>query len=131
MSSGGFLFASGGTDIPGIGGQKWLRRFLLSSVLGIIAFYSSLIWWKALAMAISFVAVLSLPYGDRTPWWGRILVACSYSLPSLWIGTTPWQLVLPAVFLILFWLSRINKVAWKVVEFICGVLIAITIISAV
>ena len=28
MISGG-LFAAGGTDIPGIGGQKWLRRMLL------------------------------------------------------------------------------------------------------
>lgn len=33
MASGGILFAAGGTHIPKIGGQKWIRRFALPAVL--------------------------------------------------------------------------------------------------
>lgn len=127
MGLGGILFAIGGT------GWKPARRFVLPIVLGIIALFSGVIWWKCLVMAIGMVGAFCLPYGERTPYWGKFLVGCAFILPTTMLGFSWWQIITPICFIIMFWLSNWKYTAkiffWKAVEFITGSLVGITVAS--
>lgn len=129
----GGLFSAGGTDIPGIGGQKWLRRYLLPAGLAVLAFFIGLSWWKCLLYF--FVSMtLSAGYGERTPMWQKTLVFASYAMPSLLIGFSWWVVITPATLAILFaasnWKPMASTVFWKSWEFLAGVFIALCYIGA-
>ena len=96
MGSGGILFALGGT------GFKWARRFVLPAALGTIAFFGGIIWWRCLAYWFTQTGTLHLGYGEKLPYWRKAATAVAYTLPSLFLGFTFWQIVFPAVFLVLF-----------------------------
>jgi len=69
-------------------------------------------------------------YGESKAWWYKAIVGCLYALPFLVIGFNPWVAVIPAVFIILFWLSNksgffANMFVWKIVEFCIGIIIGI------
>jgi hypothetical protein len=135
MALGGILFAAGGTDIPGIGGQKWLRRYVLPVFFAFICLLSHVIWWKALGMAVSLIVILSCPYGSKTPYWLKALVFSGYGAAFLWIGFTFWVIATPVICFALFCLSNWKLTAksfwWKMVEFSYGFLLAITLISCI
>lgn len=108
---------------------KWARRYVLPGLLGIIAALAGFILWQWLVLSLGLAAAFCLPYGERTPYWGKCLVAVAYVLPTLALGLTWWQAVLPPVFVLLFWLSNKTRwVPWKVWEFIVfsgvGVIVA-------
>lgn len=129
---GAFLFAAGGTQISSkIGGQKWIRRFLLPFIFGIITYFGGFIWWKALGVCLGYILVFHFGYGEKKPWWYRLLIGVSYSLPSLFLGITLWQILIPIIFIGMFLLSNWRKTAkefpWKVCEASYGGIIGITL----
>lgn len=131
MALGGILFAAGGTDIPKIGGQKWLRRFILSIILGVVAYYCGLETWRVIGMSIGLCIAFHLPYGSKHSYLVKTLTACCFTAPTIFIGFDVWQAITPVAFLGMFWLSNNRFTArffpWKVVEFLTGVYIAITV----
>ena len=128
MALGGILFALGGTT------DKVWRRYFLPVVTLLYLTVNQVAFWKAVVSAILLGLVLSLGYGKKKPWGYRILVALSYSLPSMIIGLSLWQIILPVCFIVLFKASNTAKIqnefTWKTVEFITGVLLSISFIGA-
>jgi hypothetical protein len=121
------LFAIGGT------GFKWARRYVLPIFLAIIALLSGLIWWRCLGLAGSLVVALCLPYGERTPLWGKCLTFSTYGLVFLWLGWSWWIPLLPAVCIGLFILSN-NRLTegsfpWKIVEGAMGFGLGATLLA--
>lgn len=133
MALGGILFAAGGTDIPKIGGQKWLRRFLLAFGLGLLIFLCKVVWWKALVVASGLCIAFHLPYGEKSSYLVKTITATCFTLPTLVLGFSLWQLFTPVAFLSMFWLSNSKYFGkffpWKIVEFLTGIYISVTIIQ--
>ena len=125
MGLGGILGAIGGT------GFKWARRYVLPASLGIIAYKAGFKLWRCIGLAVGLSVAFCLPYGDRTPWAIKCLVACSYAAPTLFLGISPWQIITPAAFLGLFWLSNWQPTAgmfsWKICEFLIFSLVGTTV----
>jgi len=118
------MFMVGGT------GYLWVRRLALPILIGDIFWASELQLAKCVLMAVLFYGVFTLPYGDRSTWLERFIVGCCYSIPIYFIGGTYWQVVIPIVFILTFWLSRTDGLKWKVVEGFTGFLIAVALIGA-
>lgn len=125
MLAGGGLFALGGTW------RKWPRRYILPLVMMGVALWGGFIWWKCLAMSVLMSAALHLPYGERTPYWLKFLVGCSYTATTAFLGFSWWQILTPLAFITMFWLSNWKVTSkiffWKAVEFLTGTLIGITV----
>jgi len=123
------LFALGGTQIsPTIGGQKWIRRFLLPGLWCLTAFFYTT-WWQAPLATLPAMLFYSLGYGDSTPWWQKILIGCSYGLIGVAVGISWWNLVTPIMFSLLFFLSNWKPTekmfSWKICEGSFGLFIGI------
>ena len=118
------MIAMGSGILFPIGGYrwKWLRRYLLPVILGVVALLGGAIWWRALAMTVGLGIVFSLPYGDKTPTWLRYIVGISYVLPTFFLGFTFFQIVAPIAFIGLF-----KYTPWKIWEYIQGGLIGIIV----
>jgi hypothetical protein len=114
ISVSAILFPAGGTHIPVIGGQKWLRRELLPALLGLIFYFAGFAVWKIVLFVIAQDISFRLPYGERTKWWIKAFVFCGFVIPSTILGLTFWQLVAPAVILLMFFLSNFRKTAKEV-----------------
>ncbi len=129
MSSGGVLGVLGGFR------WKWLRRFVLPLILGVVGLMAGVIWWKCLLMTIGFIGAFSLPYGEKTPYWLKFLVGCAFIAPTLLLGYSVWQVITPIVFIIMFKLSNTKLTAniffWKAVEFISFGLVGVTVASLI
>lgn len=110
---------------------KWMRRFLLPVVLGGLVVLSGAEWWRCAAMASLMIGVFCLPYGERTPYWGKFLVGCLFVAPTLFIGFNIWQIITPIIFIAMFWLSNSSfwgrMFPWKIVEGTTGFLIGVTV----
>ena len=126
-----FLFALGGADDWEWGSHYWRRAGLPIAT----ALYLGLNWWHAL-IALALFGTLTLGYGSSKPYWYKLLVGISWAIPSMFIGWTWWQFVLPAAWIWLFIMSNThrffikNMFVWKVVEFTMGNLIAMTFVGA-
>jgi hypothetical protein len=122
------LFAAGGT------GYKWMRRYLMPALFFPCLMLLGVTWWVAAIACGILMGVLTLGYGESTPWWLKALVGISYAIPSLVIGWSWWAVIVPVVFIVLFMLSNWSKTAdsftWKVVEMQYGLVIAISLIQA-
>ena len=129
MTLGGLLFSLGGLK------YKWLRRFLLPVCLGIIAVISWHAWYYAGAMTLCLMLSLSLPYGERTPTWGKALTFIAIFGSTAWLGFSWWQIIGAVLAIGLFKLSNMkwtqNIIAWKIWEFITGSLLGITVASLI
>jgi len=125
MTSGGLLFALGGYR------WKWMRRFVLPVVLGGCALLAGIEWWRCLVMASLMIGALCLPYGERTPYWAKFLVGISFISPTFLLGFNVWQIITPICFIGMFVLSNTKwwsgQFQWKLVEFITGGLIGVTV----
>jgi len=100
------LFALGGTEISSkIKGQKWIRRFLLPVIYGIICLFF-VAWYQAILVTGMAIIGFSLGYGDSKSWLERTAVAGWYSIISLPIGLSFWNVSTGLMFLGLFWLSN-------------------------
>ena len=125
------LFAAGGTW------KKSLRRFGLPIVTFLFLIVHATGWqaWGiAIISSVLLGASLHLGYGETKPLWYKFLVGCSYAIPSMLIGLTFWQPVLPICFISLFilsnWQITSKDVPWKLWECFMGMLISFTYIGA-
>ena len=128
MVSAGTLFAVGGTW------KKLVRRFGLPIATAVFLAFLPIPIWKVLLSSGLLCVALHLGYGETKPYWYKGLVAVAYVLPSLVLGFTVWQVITPLVFVGMFYFSNHYFKAdfpWKVVEFITGVCIAVTFITAI
>jgi hypothetical protein len=86
-------------------------------------------------LCLGLIGAFCLPYGEKTPYWGKFLVGCAFVLPTAILGFSWWQVITPAAFIGMFKLSNTNWAEnmffWKAVEFITGSLIGITVASLV
>ena len=125
MGSGGVLGALGGYR------WKWLRRFVLPTILGLIAILGGCNALMSLYMTIGLIIAFCLPYGEKTPYWLKFLVGCAFVAPTLFLGFTIWQVITPIAFIVMFKLSNMAKwasqFAWKIVEFITFSLVGVTV----
>ena len=125
MGLGGILGAIGGT------GFKPARRFILPFCLGVIALLGGAIWWKAIVLWLGLMIAFCLPYGSKTPYWLKCLVAITFILPTIALGFTIWQIITPVAFILMFLLSNwkltANEFVWKIVEFITFALVGVTV----
>lgn len=125
MSTGGICFAVGGT------GYKWVRRFVMPITMAILCLTSGIAWWKCLCFTLSAIGAFTLGYGESLPYWRKALTFSAYSIVTLWIGFTWWQIIMPLLCLSAFKLSNIKRTSstfeWKICEFIIGVLFGITL----
>ena len=120
-----FLFALGGTHITDkIKGKKWLRRYLLPLIIGVLTGN----WLIGFLYIIAF----SLGYGESKPYWYKFLVGVALIVPSFLLGLTPWQAITPVVFITLFALSNWKCTAkhfpWIICEAVFGLCIGITLV---
>jgi hypothetical protein len=127
------LFAAGGTDIPGIGGQKWIRRFLLPiGLMALACFFTE--WWRAVGYGLTLCAFLHLGYGERAAWIYRGFIFFGYGAASLWFGWTWWVAITPIVACGLFYASNTKATSryfpWKIVEMALGFLITSSYLSS-
>lgn len=122
MCAGGTLFAVGGT------GYKWARRFLLPAIWALLCFIMGFNLIKCCLIFAGYAAVFSLGYGESKPYWYKMLVGISYGLPSLVLGFSVWNILIPLIFISLFVLSNTKNTAkdfpWKICEFIFGAVTA-------
>jgi hypothetical protein len=129
MGSGGILGALGGYK------WKWLRRFILPFILGVLALFGGVLWWKCLILWLGFTIAFCLPYGQKTPYWLKFLTGCAFVAPTAILGFSWWQVITPAVFIGMFRLSNTkwagNTFVWKIVEFITFALVGVTVASLI
>ena len=127
------LFALGGTQISDkIKGQKWLRRFLLPFLWGLVIYISGGFHpWQAIAVAVISCALFHLGYGDKTPWLVKIGLFCAYGLISAPLGLSWWNIITAIGCCLMFLLSNIKPISetvvWKVVEGFFGAVIGVQI----
>ena len=131
-----FLFALGGTEIsPTIKGKRWFRWAILPIILGGIAFFNGLIYWKAIGFMLCLVSALTLPYGQKTSYPMKLLTFIAIFGSTLWIGFSWWIVISPLLVLIMFALSNwkwtANIVFWKAWEFLTGAYLGITVASLI
>jgi len=129
MGVSGILGALGGYK------WKWLRRFVLPILLGIVALTAGKPPLMCLYMSVGMVIAFCLPYGERTPYWLKFVVGCCFVAPTLFIGFSWYQIITPIVFIVLFRLSNwkpfANIVFWKAWEFIVFSMVGITVASLI
>lgn len=120
MGFGGMMFAAGGT------GPKFVRRYIMPLALGAVAFFGGIIWWRALSYSLTQLGTLHMGYGQSLPYWRKMITAIAYVLPTLFIGFSPWQIIAPLGFILMFilsnWKPTANIFVWKIVEFFTGAL---------
>ena len=120
----GMLFALGGTHI-----KAWRRIVLPAALFGYLM-GSGIGLLVALVVSVFLLIGLCFGYGEKVPYWEKGLIGLSWTLPRLLIGWTPWIVITPLVWVLLFWLSNQKTTEkffrWKMVEFITGVLIGVT-----
>lgn len=125
---GAFLFALGGTTWKG-----W-RRWIFPMATLVFLAVSGIALWKALLACGLLAGVLHLGYGESHPWVpDKLMVALSYTIPSLVIGSSLWNLILPPSFFLMFLGSNYvfqKSFPWKIVELMAGAMLAVTFVCS-
>jgi len=106
---------------------KWMRRYILPIIFGIICFIYGISLFNSFLVFLIGGISFSLPYGENSSWIIRILTAISFGLISVPIGLTWWQIIPPITFLICWILSNKYKLQWKICEAITWFAIALPI----
>lgn len=122
------LFRMGGMGLLPF--RKGWRRFILPIFLGIIGIIATNHKVELVFAVICSVIAFSLPYGQKTPYWLKCIVATTFTLPTLFLGFTIWVIIVPILFITLFILSNnkitANEFGHAIVEILTGVGIGIT-----
>ena len=128
MTSGPLLWMIGGTY------WKGARRFVWPVLAGLMLFGSAS-WWEALLVVAVLVGANCAPYGDRTPWWLKVIVFAGLGAHVIWLDTIFgifWALGTGISLSLLMLLSRTySRVTWKIWEGFSGFLQAAGIILGV
>ena len=129
MAVGSIGFSVGGT------GPKYVRRYIMPFLLGLIVLASGVVLWKCIALWLTLTGVMHLGYGEKYSYFQKFLIGISFILPTLFLGFSYWQMITPLAFVGIFKLSNTkwagNTFVWKICEFIFGGLIGITIASLI
>lgn len=122
--SGAILFRLGGWV------NKAFRRYLMPLVFAGVLWWAGFAIWQCLASMVLLSAALHLGYGQTKPFWYKLMVACSWVIPSLLLGYSLWLFITPIVFFVFFMLSNWKKTeqafVWSVVEMFTGACIGTT-----
>jgi hypothetical protein len=114
---------------------KWLRRFVLPVILGGLALMAGFSIINAGAMTSCLIGSLCLPYGERTPYWGKALTFMAIFGSTLWLGFTYLQIISVILTIALFKLSNTkwgeNIMFWTAWTAITFGLLGITISSLI
>jgi hypothetical protein len=129
---GWLLFALGGTKISdSMGGKKWLRRFVLTFILGVCVFFAGFQWWQGLAVFAISCLFFHLGYGDKAKWPMKCLIFSGYGLISAPIGLSWWNLITAVGCVLMMLFSNIPGLSktfvWKIVEGFFGAVIGVQI----
>ena len=104
--------------------RKGWRRFILPIFFGIIGIIATKFQIELLYAVIGSAIAFSLPYGSKTPYWLKCIVATTFTLPTLFIGFTIWVIIVPILFITLFLLSNnkitANEFGHAIVEILTG-----------
>lgn len=124
------LFALGGTQISDkVPGWKGWRRFILPLIYAAATIYAGFAFWQATLVSAIACLVYSLPYGERTKWPVKLLVAVGYGWISVPVGISAWNFVTVGLFILLFVLSNTkataSTVTWKIVEGFVGAAVGV------
>ena len=124
------LFALGGTQIStNIGGQKWIRRYIMPALAMLFIGLCGFVWWKIILTGGLMIGVLTCGYGDSASWLKRILVGIGYGICTAAIGLSIWNIITPIMFISLFLLSNnkttANLFIHKIIEGSWGLFIGI------
>ena len=103
---------------------KWVRRYVLPAIIGIVCYIYGITLTPILISVTLMCIAFSLGYGESKPYWYKFLVGCGYMVSTIPLSyPNPlnfWQLSIPFIFIITFWLSNwkpTGKVwVWKIVE---------------
>ena len=118
---GALLFAIGGT------GFKWVRRYLLPILLGVVALLSHVSILSAIGTCVLSSVAFHLPYGSNSPIWLRGLTAIAFGACLLPFQLSPLCFIPTLAFIALYWLSRkFNWFTWKWTELLTGAIWGIT-----
>jgi len=115
-----------------LGGKYWkgFRRIVLPILISFVGLSLGLAVGKLVLYSLIHWGVTSLPYGEKTPYWVKSLVGCSYVAPSLIFGFTLWQVILPTAFIVTFilsnWKPTSKDFTWKACELSVGFLKGMT-----
>ena len=124
------LFAIGGTS----GFNKAFRRYGIPLATTLYLVFVGVVGWKVCIVAVGLCAVLHFGYGENSKPIKRVFVFLSYYIPSIILGFTIWQIISPIVTWVIFKLSNVKFVErhfpHKIWEFVVGLLISITVITA-
>jgi hypothetical protein len=108
----------GGAGLPPF--HKGWRRFILPLFLGLMGCFAIGFKIELLYAVIGSVIAFCLPYGSKTPWWGKCITAICFTLPTLFLGFTIWAIIVPVLFIGLFILSNnkitANEFGWVICE---------------
>ena len=115
--------------------NKLIRKLGLPLLLGICLILGGIPLIKAIDSGLLLFGTLTLPYGEKTPYWAKLGVFCLYGLPSLLIDFSPWVIIAPIVMFALFWISNTkwgkNIIYWRIWEATSGLLIGATYASLI
>ena len=119
---------------------KWMRRFLMPSLLGVACLINGVIWWRAAILVATLMVGTSLPYGDSLQrllkwdpliWLARFLVLSTYTVGCTVLGHSWWTILTPILMIILFYISQQKwgekLVPWKLWEGLQGYFIGFTV----
>lgn len=108
-----------------LGGWKWkgFRRYLLPLAMllfgwKVVGFTPNLVW-----ACLMSCLIYHFGYGEEHKDWERIVIAIGYGAATLPLGFTIWQMIVPIVWLSLWWLSNSrlrNSFGWGLVEILFG-----------
>ena len=108
-----------------LGGWKWkgFRRYGIPISL---LFFGLMVGTPR--VALSYACLMScliyhFGYGEEHKDWERIVIAIGYGAATLPLGFTIWQMIVPIVWLSLWWLSNSrlrNSFGWGLVEILFG-----------
>jgi len=107
-------FAIGGT------GYRFVKFTIMPLLFGIIMYFSHVLWWHCLGMAVTMGGAITFGIGEKVPWWRKIIVVGGWSFSTLWIGWSVWQVIAPILILLFYFLSN-NRITsrffpWKICE---------------
>mgnify|MGYP001564787367 FL=1 len=124
----GIFFRMGGIGLKPLG--KGWRRFVLPLFLGTFAILTGFYWQKVGLAVLGSMVAFSLPYGEKYHYWIKFLVGCAFITPTLLLGYTLWQIIVPILFILLFklsnWKVAANEFGWAICEILTGICIGIT-----
>src|SRR3990167_502338 len=78
ITAGSFFWMAGGTW------RKYFRRFVWP-LLALITTWGLTSNWLVIGMGLTLIGTCSLGYGDRTPWWLKVLVFTSLGAHVIWL----------------------------------------------